>query len=321
MKSNPELETRLSQIDQRLVELRRSSDTNAANREELDSLQEEADRIAGELFADLEPWDHIGLARHDRRPYSLDYIEQLFTDFVELHGDRRYGDDGAIVAGLAHFNGAPVAIVGQQKGRTATERKQRNFGMARPEGYRKAMRVMQLAAKMHRPIITFVDTPGADCLEDSESRGISEAIAANQRDMFSLPVPIVTAILGEGGSGGAIGLGVANRVLMLEHAYYSVIAPESCAAILWRSAEKRQEAAAALKLTSADALELGIIDEIVPEPAGGAHRDPVATGMALRTSLEQNLAHLKQFPPELLMEARYEKFRVMGGPEEGRRGK
>jgi acetyl-CoA carboxylase carboxyl transferase subunit alpha len=321
MKSNPELETRLAQVDERLVELRRSSDASPAHAEELERLQQEADAIATELYAELEPWDHVSLARHDRRPYSLDYIEQLFTDFSELHGDRRYGDDGAIVAGLAHFQGEPVAIIGQQKGRTAAERKQRNFGMARPEGYRKAMRIMQLAAKLHRPIITFVDTPGADCLDDSESRGISEAIATNQRDMFSLAVPIITAILGEGGSGGAIGLGVADRVLMLEHAYYSVIAPESCAAILWRSSEKRQEAAAALKLTSADALALGIVDEIVPEPPGGAHRNPVAAAAALRTSLEQSLAHLRQHSAEQLMASRYEKFRWMGGPEGERRGK
>ncbi|MBU0607555.1 MAG: acetyl-CoA carboxylase carboxyltransferase subunit alpha [Armatimonadetes bacterium] len=315
MKNNPELETRLAQVDERLAELRRSPDGTPAQAEELERLQQESDEIATALYSDLEPWDHVSIARHDRRPYSLDYIELLFTDFVELHGDRRYGDDGAIVAGLARFNGRPVAIIGQQKGRTAAERKQRNFGMARPEGYRKAMRIMQLAAKMGRPIITFVDTPGADCLDDSESRGISEAIATNQRDMFALPVPVLTAILGEGGSGGAIGLGVGNRVLMLEHAYYSVIAPESCAAILWRSAEKRKEAAAALKLTSADALALGIVDEVVPEPPGGAHRNAAAAATALRTSLEQNLAHLVQFSGEVLMEARYEKFRTMGGPE------
>jgi acetyl-CoA carboxylase carboxyl transferase subunit alpha len=321
MNSKPELETRLAQIDGRLADLRKTSKGSPAEIEELEGLQAEADGLATELYADLEPWDHVSLARHDRRPYSLDYIELLFEDFIELHGDRRFGDDGAIVAGIARFNGEPVAIIGQQKGRTAAERKQRNFGMARPEGYRKAMRIMQLAAKLHRPIITFVDTPGADCLEDSEGRGISEAIATNQRDMFFLPVPIVTAILGEGGSGGAIGLGVANRVLMLEHSYYSVIAPESCAAILWRSAEKRKEAAAALKLTSADALELGIVDEVVPEPPGGAHRDAVAAASALRVALEQNLAHLKQFSAEELMAMRYEKFRWMGGPEGERRGK
>lgn len=318
MKNKPELQNRLAQIDERIAELRKSSNGNAAHVEELERLQQEADALATELYSDLEPWDHITLARHDRRPYSLDYIELLFQDFVELHGDRRFGDDGAIVAGLAQFEGEPVAIIGQQKGRTANERKLRNFGMARPEGYRKAMRVMQLAAKMHRPIFTFVDTPGADCLADSEGRGISEAIATNQRDMFFLGVPVVTAIIGEGGSGGAIGLGVADRVLMLEHAYYSVIAPESCAAILWRSAEKRQEAAAALKLTSADALKLGIVDAVVPEPPGGAHRDPIVAASALREALREHLAALKPIPAEQLMACRYEKFRWMGGPPEAR---
>lgn len=315
MTTKPQLETRLAQIDERLAELRRVSDGSATNVEELERLQEEANAVASELYKDLTPWDHVTIARHDKRPYALDYLEMLFEEFVELHGDRRYGDDGAIVAGLARFEGAPVAVIGQQKGRTANERKQRNFGMARPEGYRKAMRVMQFAAKMRRPIITLVDTPGADCLEDSESRGISQAIAANQRDMFFLSVPIVAVILGEGGSGGAIGLAVADRVLMLEHAYYSVIAPESCAAILWRSAEKRKEAAAALKLTSADALKLGIIDEVVPEPPGGAHRDPTATAAALRTALEQALAGLQGVPAEQLTKSRYDKFRTMGGPE------
>jgi acetyl-CoA carboxylase carboxyl transferase subunit alpha len=315
MNTKPELENKLAQIDERIAELRRLSNGNPATLEELEGLQTEANEIAAELYRDLEPWDHITIARHDKRPYSLDYIEMIFEEFMELHGDRRYGDDGAIVAGLARFEGAPVAVVGQQKGRTAAERKQRNFGMARPEGYRKAMRVMQFAARMRRPIITLVDTPGADCLEDSESRGISEAIATNQRDMFFLGVPIVTVILGEGGSGGAIGLGVADRVLMMEHSYYSVIAPESCAAILWRSAEKRKEAAAALKLTSADALKLGIIDEVVPEPPGGAHRDPPTAAAALRTALEQALTSLQGQPAEELTDSRYHKFRTMGGPE------
>ncbi len=319
MDNKTELEAQLAQLDQRIAELRKAaSGGNMSQQEELDRLVEEANAVAVDLFQDLEPWEHITLARHEKRPYSLDYIETVFDEFLELHGDRRYGDDGAIVAGLAQFNGHPVAVVGQQKGRTASERKMRNFGMARPEGYRKAMRIMQLAAKLGRPIITLIDTPGADCLEDSESRGISEAIATNQRDMFMLNVPVISVVLGEGGSGGAIGLGVADRVLMFEHAYYSVIAPESCAAILWRSADKRKEAAEALQLTSADALRLGIVDAVVPEPPGGAHRDPIAAAAALRGLLLENLEQSSAMEPEERLRCRYEKFRWMGGPEEMR---
>lgn len=320
MDNKTELEEQLAQLDERLAELRKAAKGgNMTQQEEVDRLVEEANAVACELFQDLEPWDHVAIARHDKRPYTLDYIEVVFDQFLELHGDRRFGDDGAIVAGLAQFNGRPVAVVGQQKGRTASERKQRNFGMARPEGYRKAMRIMQLAAKLGRPIITLIDTPGADCLEDSESRGISEAIATNQRDMFMLGVPVVSVILGEGGSGGAIGLGVADRVLMFQHAYYSVIAPESCAAILWRSAEKRKEAAEALQLTSEDALRLGIVDAIVPEPPGGAHRDPAAAGVALRELLTEALGRLEGIPAAELIRTRYEKFRWMAGPEDIRR--
>lgn len=320
MENKTELEAQLAKLDERIAELRRAAaGGNMSQQEELDRLAAEACAVAAELYSDLEPWDHVGIARHDKRPYSLDYIEAVFDEFIELHGDRRYGDDGAIVAGLAQFNGKPVAVIGQQKGRTASERKQRNFGMARPEGYRKAMRIMQLAAKLGRPIITFIDTPGADCLEDSEGRGISEAIATNQRDMFTLGVPVISVILGEGGSGGAIGLGVADRVLMFEHAYYSVIAPESCAAILWRSAEKRKEAAEALKLTSADALKLGIVDAIVPEPPGGAHRDATAAAIALRDMLLTTLDEIRGLQPDERMRCRYEKFRWMGGPDEVRR--
>lgn len=315
MEQKAALEAQLAQLDSRLAELRRSAHGgNQSDIEELERVQAEADALAAELYRDLEPWDHVSIARHDKRPYALDYIEAIFEEFTELHGDRRFGDDGAVVAGLARLNEWPVAVVAQQKGRTASERKQRNFGMARPEGYRKAMRIMRLAAKMKRPIISLVDTPGADCLADSESRGISEAIATNQRDMFSLPVPIVAVILGEGGSGGAIGIAVADRVLMLEHAYYSVIAPESCAAILWRNPELRRQSAEALKLTSADAKRLGVIDEIVPEPPGGAHRNPPAAAAALREALVAALRSIRGVPGEQLMAARYDKFRTMGGP-------
>jgi acetyl-CoA carboxylase carboxyl transferase subunit alpha len=320
MDKNAELEAQLAQLDERLAALRNSTPSgNQSGLDELEQLQAEANAVAAELYRDLEPWDHVMIARHDRRPYAADYLELVFDGFLELHGDRRHGDDGAIVAGLAWFEGRPVAVIGQQKGRTAIERKQRNFGMARPEGYRKAMRVMQLAARTKRPIITLVDTPGADCLEDSESRGISEAIATSQRDMFALPVPVVAAILGEGGSGGAIGIAVADRVLMLEHAYYAVIAPESCAAILWRNPEQRREAANALKLTSADAKRLGIIDEVVPEPPGGAHRDPATAAANLRQALREALDGLQGRSGEELMESRYQKFRWMGSPEEVRK--
>lgn len=320
MENKTELEAQLAQLDERIGELRRAaSGGNMSQQEELDQLLQQANEVAEALYTDLEPWDHVCIARHDRRPYSLDYIEAVFDEFLELHGDRRYGDDGAIVAGLARFHGEPVAVVGQQKGRTASERKQRNFGMARPEGYRKAMRIMQLAARLGRPIITLIDTPGADCLEDSEGRGISEAIATNQRDMFGLGVPVVAVILGEGGSGGAIGLGVADRVLMFEHAYYSVIAPESCAAILWRSSEMRKQAADALKITSADALRLGIVDAVVPEPPGGAHRDPATAAAALRRMLLTALDELRELSADELRAGRYEKFRWMGGPDEVRR--
>ncbi len=320
MTERAELENRLAELDSRLSELRVTHNGSPEQLAEMERLQQEADALAAELYAQLEAWDHVMIARHERRPYALDYVEMLCEEFLELHGDRRYGDDGAIVAGLAHFSGQPVAVIGQQKGRTAAERKMRNFGMPRPEGYRKALRIMRLAAKIGRPIFTLIDTPGADCLADSESRGISEAIATNQREMFTLGVPIIATIIGEGGSGGAIALGVADRVLMLEHAYYSVIAPESCAAILWRDPEKRKEAAAALKLTAQDALALGVIDEIVPEPPGGAHRNPAATAAALKEAWGKHLEELQKLPPQELIRQRYQKFRTMAGPEPTKRG-
>jgi len=259
-------------------------------------------------------WQRVELARHPERPYTLDYIERSIDHFVELHGDRRYGDDPAIIAGLGFLQAQPVAIIGHQKGRTVSQRRERNFAMARPEGYRKALRVMKLAARMGRPIITLIDTPGADCLEDSESRGISEAIATNQREMFSLPVPIVSVVVGEGGSGGAIGIGVGNRIMMMENSYYSVIAPESCAAILWRDSSLNQQAAEALKLTAEDALELGIIDRIIPEPGTGAHTDHATTARLLKDVLIEALNELGQMSPNELLAQRYEKFRRMGSP-------
>jgi acetyl-CoA carboxylase carboxyl transferase subunit alpha len=263
----------------------------------------------------LSAWERVQLARNQNRPLALDYIGSFIYGFTELHGDRRYGDDGAVVAGLGYFGGIPVAVVAQQKGRTSAERLARNFGSAKAEGYRKALRVMQLAAKLGRPIITLVDTKGADCLEEAEARGISEAIAVNQREMFSLPVPIVSCVIGEGGSGGAIGLGVGDAVLMQENAYYSVIAPESCAAILWRSPELKEKAADALKLTAKDALDLGVATAIVPEPAGGAHLAPEQAAQLLRAAIAEALTPLLDVPAETLMAERYERFRRIGAPK------
>jgi acetyl-CoA carboxylase carboxyl transferase subunit alpha len=261
-----------------------------------------------------DPWEIVQIARHPQRPYTLDYIQRLLERFTELHGDRRFGDDGAMVAGVGRLEDHAVAVVGQQKGRTAAERRERNFGMARPEGYRKAMRLMQMAARFGRPVLTFIDTPGADCLEDSESRGISEAIATNQRDMFSLPVPVISVVIGEGGSGGAVGIGVGDRIYMLEYTYYSVIMPEACAAILWRDPSRNREAAEALRLTAADALALGLIDGIIPEPPGGAHMDYEDAALAVKAQLVAALEELQGQSGEQLMATRYEKFRRMGAP-------
>jgi acetyl-CoA carboxylase carboxyl transferase subunit alpha len=257
-------------------------------------------------------WERVQLARHPKRPHALDYIQRVFTDFEELHGDRAYSDDPAIVAGMAFFDGRPVMVLGQQKGRDTKQKLHRNFGMPKPEGYRKAMRLMRLAAKFNRPIITLLDTPGAYPGIDAEERGQAEAIAVNLREMARLLVPVITVVIGEGGSGGALGLGVANRVYMLENAIYSVISPESCAAIIWRDSGKAELAAAALKLTAPDLLKLGIIDGTVLEPEGGAHLDTDQTADALRETLRAALAELSKLSGKELVEQRYEKFRKMG---------
>ena len=257
-------------------------------------------------------WERVQLARHPKRPHSLDYIQRLFTDFMELHGDRSFADDPAIVTGMAFFDGRPVMVLGQQKGRDTKQKLHRNFGMPKPEGYRKAMRVMELAAKFNRPIVTMLDTPGAYPGIDAEERGQAEAIAVNLREMSRLPVPIVSIVIGEGGSGGALGLGVANRVYMLENAVYSVISPESCAAIIYRDSGKAEQAAAALKLTAPDLLHLGIIDGIVPEPAGGAQNDYDGAGELLRETIRQALAELSKIPSKDLVDQRYDKYRRMG---------
>jgi acetyl-CoA carboxylase carboxyl transferase subunit alpha len=259
-----------------------------------------------------EAWRRVQLARHPKRPHSLDYIERIFTDFHEIHGDRYFGDDSAIVAGFAFLESKPVVIVAEQKGRDTKQKLFRNFGMPKPEGYRKAIRIMQMAAKFGRPVITFLDTPGAYPGIDAEERGQAEAIARNLREMARLSCPVVTVCIGEGGSGGALALGVGNRVCMLENAVYSVISPESCAAIIYRDSAKAEQAAEALKLTAPDLQGLGLIDEIIPEPAGGAQEDPDAAAESLKASLRKSLAELAPLTPNEVVQQRYTKFRKMG---------
>jgi acetyl-CoA carboxylase carboxyl transferase subunit alpha len=257
-------------------------------------------------------WERVLLARHPKRPHALDYIQRLFADFQELHGDRRFADDHSIVAGMGWFEERPVMVIGQQKGRDTKQKVLRNWGMPRPEGYRKAMRLMELAAKFSRPIITLVDTPGAYPGIDAEERGQAEAIALNLREMSRLGVPVIVVVIGEGGSGGALGLGVGNRIYMLENSVYSVISPESCAAIIYRDSGRAADAAAALKLTATDLLELGLIDGIVPEPGEGAHTDPDQAAEAVRTTLRASLAELTSLSAQKLIDDRYLKFRRMG---------
>jgi acetyl-CoA carboxylase carboxyl transferase subunit alpha len=263
-------------------------------------------------FTKLTPWEKTQVARHPNRPYMLDYVSALFTEFVEVHGDRRYGDDPAMVTGLALYKDRPVVLVGHQKGRDTKQKIYRNFGMPKPEGYRKALRVMRLAEKFRRPIFTFVDTPGAYPGLDAEERGQAEAIAKNLREMSGLRTPIVVNVTGEGGSGGALAIAVGDRVNMLEHSVYSVISPEGCASILWRDPARAEEAATAMKITAPDLERFGIIDVIVPEPAGGAHSDWDAMFQSLDAVLARQLAELSALSPDDLVAARYEKFRAMG---------
>jgi acetyl-CoA carboxylase carboxyl transferase subunit alpha len=285
---------------------------DAGKEQEARRLREELAESRRSIYAALTPWQKTQVARHASRPYTLDYIGALFTEFTELHGDRRFGDDPALVAGFAHYKDRPVAVVGHQKGRDTKQKIYRNFGMPKPEGYRKALRVMQLAAKFGRPVISFVDTPGAYPGLDAEERGQAEAIAYNLREMARLPTPIIVNVTGEGGSGGALAVAVGDRVNMLEHSIYSVITPEGCAAILWRDAGRAEEAATAMKITAPDLKKFGLIDEIVPEPLGGAHTDPDAMFAAFDRVLEGQLRELSALPVASLLDGRYEKFRRMG---------
>jgi acetyl-CoA carboxylase carboxyl transferase subunit alpha len=279
---------------------------------ELERIRQQVAELRREFYQHLGPWQRAQVARHPQRPYTLDFIGLLFTDFIEMHGDRGYGDDKAIVAGLAKFHGRPVAVVGHQKGRDTKQRLIRNFGQPKPEGYRKALRVMKLAAKYGRPIFTFIDTQGAYPGLDAEERGQAEAIALNLREMARLPVPIIVTVTGEGGSGGALAIAVGDRVNILENSFYSVISPEGCAAIMWRDSSKAETAAVALKITATDLKELGIIDEIVPEPEAGAHTDYEAAARLLDIVLDRQLVMLTNERVKDLLDARYKKFRNMG---------
>jgi len=308
-KAQRELETIVNKIATLEV---RAGDTQDA-RDQLQKLQAQVDDLRNQIRSHQQSgaWARTELARHADRPYMLDYVERIFTDWVELHGDRNFGDDPALICGMARLNGEEVMVVGHQKGRDIKSRVYRNFGQPNPEGYRKALRFMQMAQKFKRPLFTFVDTPGAYPGLGAEERGQAEAIARNLREMARLKVPIITTITGEGGSGGALAIAVADRVLMLENSVYSVITPEGCASIMWRDASKRDLAAQALRITAEDMIELGVVDEIVPEPPGGAHHDYDTTAANLSTALQKHLAELRDYPPDQLTNLRYDKFRKM----------
>jgi acetyl-CoA carboxylase carboxyl transferase subunit alpha len=310
-----EFEKPLQELENRIIQLRASDDPGAV-RDEIAKLEERLGRLQQRIYGNLTAWQRAQVARHPKRPHALDLFQLLLEDFVELRGDRVFGDDKAIVGGLARFEGEPVVVVGHQKGRDTRENIARNFGMPHPEGYRKALRLMQLAAKFRTPIITFIDTPGAYPGLGAEERGQAEAIARNLKEMAGLATPIVCVVTGEGGSGGALAIGVGNRVLMLEHAIYSVISPEGCAAILWADAAKAPEAAQLMRVTAPDLLRLGAIDAIVREPAGGAHRNWAETAAHLRVALSDHLWELRSKSGEELVEERYDRFRRIGVFEE-----
>ena len=307
----------LVELEEQIDELKRLAASENLNLDaKIEPIEARKREMMRKIFAGLSSWDKVQMARHPKRPYALDYIGALCTEWTEIHGDRAYGDDGAVVAGFARLSGRPVAIIGNQKGRDTKERQLRNFGQPSPEGLRKAGRVMELAARFGRPIISLVDTPGAACSPAAEERGISEAIAHSQLLMSRLRVPIIVAIIGEGCSGGAIATALGDRVLMLEHSYYSVISPEGCAAILFRDAAKAPLASEQLRITADDALRLGVIEEIVSEPLGGAHRDLPQMGRNLEAAISHHLSEVEKLSPDELLEARYQRFRKLGDLED-----
>ncbi|MFL5298808.1 MAG: acetyl-CoA carboxylase carboxyltransferase subunit alpha [Anaeromyxobacteraceae bacterium] len=308
-----EFERPLLALESKIAELKQLSGGAAIDfGDEILRLEKKARKLQQEIFKDLNRWQVVQLARHPNRPYFLDYAAQLFTDFFEIEGDRRFAADRSIVGGFAKFDGEPVVVIGQQKGRSTKENMLRNFGMPRPEGYRKARRLFDLAERFRKPLVTFIDTPGAYPGIGAEERGQAEAIAVNLEVMSGLSVPSISVVIGEGGSGGALALGVTSRILMLEYSTYSVISPESCSSILYRDASKAQKSAEALKLTARDLEAFGIIDEVVKEAPGGAHRDPQLTGENLQKALRRQLAELRQLSPQQIVDLRYRKFRAMG---------
>ncbi|HXP23203.1 MAG TPA: acetyl-CoA carboxylase carboxyltransferase subunit alpha [Candidatus Sulfotelmatobacter sp.] len=298
---------RLEKDVEELRHLAASKDGDA----ELERLRREVLELRREFYDHMGPWQRAQIARHPQRPYTLDWVNLMFTDFIEIHGDRGFADDKALITGLGKFRGRPVAVVGQQKGRDTKQRVVRNFGQPKPEGYRKALRVMQLAAKFRLPILSFIDTPGAYPGIDAEERGQGEAIAKNLREMARLPVPVIVTVTGEGGSGGALAIAVGDRVNILENGFYSVISPEGCASIIWRDSAKAETAAIAMKIMATDLKELGIVDEIIPEPDGGAHSDHEGAARLLGDVLERQLLFLSSQSPRQLLDSRYEKFRRM----------
>ena len=312
-----DFERPIVELEKRISDMEAQAETDGLDlSREIRSLQERVKRLRREIYSRLTRWQRVQISRHPLRPYALDYLGRILTDFVELHGDRYHGDDKSIVGGPARLDGEPLMVVGIQSGRNVDERKQRNFGMPHPEGYRKALRLMQMAAKFQRPILTLVDTSGAFPGVEAEERGQAEAIARNLYEMSHLPVPIVVAIIGQAFSGGAIGITVGDRILMLEHAVYSVIVPESCSTILFRTRDRKEEAAEALRLSAADLIEHKVIDRVVPEPFGGAHRDYDQVASTLKHHIQEALAELRPLQPQDLIDQRVEKFSAMGVWEE-----
>ncbi|HTM00384.1 MAG TPA: acetyl-CoA carboxylase carboxyltransferase subunit alpha [Candidatus Omnitrophota bacterium] len=308
-----DFEKPLLDLERRIEDARGlAQDGDAAAQEEVSRLEKKADRLRQEIYSKLTRWQRVKLARHPRRPYTLDYLAVMAPEFMELHGDRRFADDPAMVGGVAVVDGLPLMLIGHQKGRDTKENIYRNFGMAHPEGYRKALRLMRLAANFGIPIVTFVDTPGAYPGLGAEERGQSEALARNILEMAHLAVPIVTVVIGEGGSGGALAIAVGDVVMMLENSIYSVITPEGCAAILWKDATKAEQAAEALRLTAQDLLELKVIDEVIPEPVGGAHRDPEETARRVQEAVLRHIRALIDLPAQELLDRRLEKYMRMG---------